>query len=483
MLYMSCSGILLNHPRLIAGLNAPAFLLPPDMRINTWGRGAAQCFAKINDSLLVVGGKAGVFVVKGQSNTVERRIRGLPRSVSRGEVTALVHDGARLFAATPSGVYVSTDTAATWRPTDIRQSIVTMVRRGGSILAFAPDSVYALAAGKWSGHGLREHTAHASSSGLVHLVFSLHSGAVLGLPGRLLIDIAGLALFVLSLSGLVLFALPRLRGPVKKTLARTAKPILRYHLKHYKQLGLLLAVPMLLLPLTGFFMRPPFVMLLAPKTRPAAKSASEASFGGVSAAAFDSVRGRILLADKNTLYRLDTSLSGMPRVISPKLPVHPMGITGIAVEQSGSILVGSFSGLIRYSPADSSVTSFADGAPVKPGPYPRHKKLWQVRSLGACGDSLVVVDFRTGPFYRDNTPVLGPMPASVGRLSPFSLWNFLFELHNGRILRSWFPNGYMLHNPIAALLCMIALVTGFLIVLRPRGARPLSKCNRREARE
>jgi hypothetical protein len=465
MLYMSCSGILLNHPRAIAPFDAPTFLLPADMRISTWGRGAAQCFAELADSTLVVGGKTGVLVIDADSQ-VERRRTGLPRSVARGEVLSMVREGGKLLAATASGVFESADHAKTWNPAGIRQPVISLVSYSSRVAAFTENAVHVLTGDGWQSHSLRTQPEHGSKTSLIHTVFSLHSGAILGLPGRILIDIAGAALFILSLGGIILFVMPSLRGSVKKSVARGSRAMVRYHLNHHKRLGLLLLIPMLLLPVTGFFMRPPFVMLLAPRNKTATPVVHPPQFGGTAAAAYDSVRGVFVLADKKRLYSLDTTFSHAPRVLSPSLPVHPMGITGLAIENPDSILVGSFSGLLRYRPSDSAVTSFASGMKVKNSRYPRHEKLWQVRALGDMQGRIVVVDFRKGPFYLDETPALPAMPENIGKLSPFSLWNFLFEVHNGRILRSWLPKGYVLHNPVAALLCIVALASGILVIVQ-----------------
>ena len=162
----------------------------------------------------------------------------------------------------------------------------------------------------------------------------------------------------------------------------------------------------------------------------------------------------------------DQFYASKPVQLSLNLPVHPMGITGIAMENATCVLIGSFAGLVRYNLHDSSATRFSDGKSVGPASFRTQKPQWQVGALSSIRDSCVVVDFRKGPQFFDKQPALAKMPASVASLSPSSLWHFLFELHNGRILRSFLPKGYILHNPIVAVLTILTLLSGIPLIMK-----------------
>lgn len=466
MLYMSCSGILLNHPKMIAGVDAPVFLLPPDMRFSNWGRGAAQCFAGIGDSVLIVGGKVGVFISDARGNHFERRRKGLPGSVAKGEITDLLTRNDTLYAGTPSGLFMSIDTARSWHPTGLTDQIVSTISLKKRIVAFSEKNAYVKTINNWQKVPIAEKQKSRHSRSLVRFIFAIHSGEILGFPGRLLIDVAGLALFILGVSGLILTFLPMLRGKIKAMVARFTEPLTRYHLLHYRRLGWVLLIPMLILPITGFFMRPPFVMLLAPSAESTQQKPAETGMQEIAAVTFDTANVRLIIADKQRLYTIDTSFLTNPVAISRKLPVHPMGITGIAMENRNTVLVGSFAGLVRYNLRDSSVSSFPDGKPVGPASFRRQKPLWQVRALSSIKHSCVVVDFRKGPQFLNKQPALRKMPDNAASLSPSSLWHFLFEVHNGRALRSFFRKWYVLHNPFVAILTILALSSGIPLIIK-----------------
>ena len=85
----------------------------------------------------------------------------------------------------------------------------------------------------------------------------LHDGAILGLPGKLLVDAAGLSLAFLSLSGALVWAVVRFRRRLKgkRRVFRASRFCRKWHLR----LGIWSVFLLFLITLTGTLVRPPFL--------------------------------------------------------------------------------------------------------------------------------------------------------------------------------------------------------------------------------
>ncbi len=59
------------------------------------------------------------------------------------------------------------------------------------------------------------------------------------------------------------------------------------------------------------------------------------------------------------------------------------------------------------------------------------------------------------------------------------LWNYLFEVHNGRFFREWLGGGYILIVPLGALLLVLITLTGVYDWLRNQLARRRRQRQRR----
>ncbi|MEJ2544074.1 MAG: hypothetical protein P8Y99_08395, partial [Calditrichaceae bacterium] len=52
------------------------------------------------------------------------------------------------------------------------------------------------------------------------------------------------------------------------------------------------------------------------------------------------------------------------------------------------------------------------------------------------------------------------MPKELNRDYRMSLWNFMFELHNGRIFKDWIGGFYILIAPLGSLLFVLIILSG-----------------------
>ncbi len=456
MIYMSISGILLNHPSLIKHFDAPAFLLPPDMKVNNWGRGAVLTSAKLGDTLLV-GGKLGVFKLFGD-DVIEMN-NGLPSSVQTGTIFSLFHDTltSKIYAGSSSGLFCFDTANNEWIHVEGVRGKISVVSRFDSLLtAVSADTVYQLTNENWSRTTLTKNgVLKPKKHSRIEYLFGLHSGELLGLPGRIFMDGIALIFISLSITGIGLMFFPKW---TRKKIKRQVK----FHYTHHKKWGVLLIIPMLIIPVTGFFMRPPFMMLFR---EPAPKQMESPQITEIplheDIVSIIEQEDSLHIVTKKHLYI--TSGFGEKLIEKAKLPVHPMGAYGAVAENDSTLLIGSFSGLLRYSHGE--FYNYYGGDKInrtqfrKTGPY-------QVSGVMNVGGEIKIIDLRKGVFDLIDSLPLAAMPEVIQKRSTYSLWNFLFELHNGRILKTWLNGFYLIHNIVASIGTILVIISGYIIVIR-----------------
>ena len=142
-----------------------------------------------------------------------------------------------------------------------------------------------------------------------------------------------------------------------------------------------------------------------------------------------------------------------------------MGATGFVYEGADTYLIGSFSGLLRWHRKKDVFTDFFSGKEVS-GPAIRKRGPYQANGIAKLRNDTVIIDYRKGLYDLYTGKKYIPMPEKYRKYSTITLSHFLFEIHNGRILRSIFPKMYILHNPIVAIISILVIISGFIILIK-----------------
>lgn len=473
MLYMSISGVLLNHPGLIAKLDAPAWALPSDMRSVQGGRGLVLAWLPMAQDTVMVGGRGGVFLLNTSTGKTEKFDRGMPTSVYRGAVRTLYKDSltGKIWAGAAQGAYFLQAQAREWNFAGLPQEVIYFHRSPQGLLAFTAKAIFLQEANQW----IPVKQWEEKQRGILRLFFEVHSGAILGKPGRLLYNLVALAMFVMSISGLYVLLKPGHRSFFPKSFRRQMGHLIKYHLTHHRKWGWLLLIPMFLIPATGLWMKAPLSVILfnLEKSRTVVQTDSTRISRPLTAAAWDITQQRFILATNSGLWSAPLSLTQPWTSLAKSLPVHPMGINDILV-RGDSVLISSYSGLIWYSLSRQKSFDAMHGELVQ---TPQMKNAWQGRALGVLNDKIAFSELRRGWFYLDQAQVkaVDPLPAEWNNISTYSLWHYMFEVHNGRILRSWLGSAYLLHNPLVAIGTLLVIISGVWILINRRFKRKSSK--------
>jgi hypothetical protein len=179
-------------------------------------------------------------------------------------------------------------------------------------------------------------------------------------------------------------------------------------------------------------------------------------------ALFDSVTNRIIIEATDGFWTGPVSLSRPFHRIDFPAPVFVMGATVFEPYGKGGFLVGSFNGLFHWKRSTGNVIDMLTGS-----------KLSEDVSPVMPADSMVTGYFKTpggdefittheqGLLPLGNAPAARfKMPEQMRSNYRMPLWNFMFEIHNGRIFKDLIGGIYILIAPLGSVLFLLITVSG-----------------------
>lgn len=485
-IWMSASGILMNHPDWIAGVSVPNWLVPPQYRMENWRRGALRCavFSEHEHDTGFIAGSQGVWKTSNGGETFQSFNVGLPESpyYRRTNSIALCENGTdRLYAATRGGLYVCTLDTEGWRRIPLDSSnrehdeeVLKLVRVSDDLFAFTQSRAYrASISGSspaFAGVSLTRATDNEPPVFLVKLFFDLHSGKVWGLPGRLLFDAAGLVIIFLGVSAFYVWYFPwKLKRSLRTPAAGKAAPksgVYRALFKYHLKVGIWAAAILLVIGGTGVFMRPPLLAVLGLGTVP------RGAYPGplpdnpwhdrIRSALYDHVEDRIIIEATDGFWAGPPDLKSPFHKIDFPAPVFVMGTTVFEPYGDNGFLVGSFSGLFHLERTTGRSFDMRTNLPVRD--FFKFKPA-EVMAAGYMRtpdgrEYLAAHDQGLIPLGDTRDDGRFQMPFEIAGEYEMPLWNFLFELHNGRIFRDIIGKWYALLVPLGSILFVLMTLTG-----------------------
>ena len=482
MLYVSISGILLNHPELLKNINAPIWLLPGHMRVKNWSRGAILAGIQLENGDYLTGGKIGILRFNSKGKLMGEENQGLPKYLYKKHVNVLYYFRLldRYYAGTVSGLFYRSGSESTWtKDQQVHEDVKAIFEVDGNLHVISASNAFRFESGNFEQIPFTRQGETKVQIPLVSYFFDLHSGRVLGLPGRFLMDIGGLALLSLALTGLYMWIIPRrLRTSLGK---RVKKSLLRYHHLHYRKIGALLLIPALILPITGLFMQPPFIILLVGRAVAGRLHVNPPEPGGWNGAVERAVLSedgeKLLVIAGLKIYEGKSDFSESFKPLEAVVPVHPMGATYIGELNEKDFLIGSFSGLLRWEPVEGGYYDYFTDELVTRPRVRIPKDSYQVNGIMEFDEHRVVIDYHNGIFElaedrssgNPSSELFGEpifeMPEEYRKRSTFSLWHYLFEVHNGRIWRGMIGGFYIFHTMVVAISAIVIMWTGLQIML------------------
>ena len=427
-LLMFClSGQILNHPSLFAGINVSRSLLPPRYQYKDWNSGLLRGSVSWHGQVLVYGNN-GIWATDSTARSFTSFNRGLPKGVDGQLIRGMVvtADG-MLFAASQYALYVY-DPRKGWTETGLRadgERLSDLATQGRDSLLVTGRSHIFISRAPYRHFETITLPKGTDDDGRVSLfttVWELHSGALFGLAGKLVVDAIAVILIILIVTGLLHWFLPKVHY---HGIVRTK------NLKLHAKLGRTTLVLTLFVAVSGWMLRPPGLIAIASGRVPPVPFSSMASPNPwndqLRALRYDPACDDYLLSTSKGFYTLRT-LQDRPAPVAGQPPVSVMGINVLCDRGNGRWTVGSFSGLYLWDrKANRVVDLYQDDARSSMIPVSAHPV------AGLCTDfhgGDVVVDYNSGTTRF-------PMPQFMATL-PMSLRLVALEVHTGRI----YPFGF-----------------------------------------
>ena len=469
------SGIILNHRETFSSFDISRKLMPPGYGYENWNLAAVRGSKDLGSDSLLVFGNIGVWLTDRQLSSFEDFNRGFPKGIDKRKIYSLASMNGSLIAATHFGLYVTPKNHINWQKMELpvkEERLTDLAMKGDTLIILTRSHLIKTADLQvFIPIKLPHPVGYERKAGLFNTLWELHSGELFGLAGRLFVDLWGVVVIWLSISGLLHFFFPGIIRKRKKKALGYSRILAakKFHLHWHNVIGYLSVLFIVINTAAGMFLRPPLLIPIATKKVgiiPYTHLDNDNAW-------HDKLR-RITWNDSVNAYLLSTSegfFAADEHLSHELIPVPvqpPVSVMGLNIfEQTGpaTYLVGSFSGMFLWDLQRGSVSDFFTRQPVSGEAFsgrpigdnmaagwvaiPEGKAWWFDYNSGAKGLG------HTGPFPD--------MPAEILQKTPVSWWNAALEIHTGRIFEHLIGPFYILIVPLAGLCMIVVLVSGFFI--------------------
>ena len=478
----SLSGIVLNHRAFFSSVDVNRSLIPKEYRYNNWNLAAVKGAIDLMGDSSLIFGNIGVWLSRDNFKTFSDFNSGFPKGIDNRKVSCMLQTkGGQLFSGTYFGLYQFDISSGNW--TNIllpvyNQRVVDLMEYQGSLFVLTRSHILktslAETGQQFEKIVLPPPKGYNNKAGLFKTLWVIHSGEILGVAGKLFVDLIGILFIFLTISGLIYFLFPfwikkrkRARCPVQK-LAWLNWLTLRWHNKFGWWFGIFL----ILTTFTGMFLRPPLLIPIAnvevAKIPGSILDDDNPWYDKLRAFVFDETKQSFIIGTLDGFYYANLSFDEELLPVGQQPPVSVMGINVFQPMGNGSYLVGSFSGFYHWSSKSGYIEDILAQKPYAPpsGPGSPFGADAVTGFLHDTDGLPYIFDFATGaaPVLHDFHFV--KMPQNIIDSSPISLWNLALEIHTARIYGVLIGDFYILLIPLFGLMVLFILFSGYYMYLK-----------------
>lgn len=463
----SLSGIILNHRSWWASTDISRSFLPEKFSYRQWNQGLLRGTMPYGEGLLLFG-SGGIYRTDSLGRELSDFNQGLPKGSDYRQVRAVAALGNRLYMATQMGIY-SRQAGKNWQEElGGEERFSDLLQVGDTLYALSRSHLYrSTGKGYWQQIELPKAEGDEGKSSLFRFFWLLHTGELFGWGGQLVVDAIALVLLVLSVTGIFVFLFPHLLRQIKAPRWRKRMgQQLRLHTHWHDHLGRTTLILLLLVVVSGWLLRPPFLIFLAKGQIPALPGTSLSKenpwHDRLRMLRYDELEGDWLLSTSSGFYRLKNWHTA-PTPVRNAPPVSPMGVNVWVRGEQGEWLVGSFNGLYAWQRTPGSVIDAFSGQAISHTggpPFGRVAVAGCSQDLPSAHKSLPLI-----VTYHGGTSEV-PQPQELSQL-PMSLWNIALEMHTGRFF-SFLPAPDLWWVFLTGILSLLTLLSGWKLRRRKR---------------
>lgn len=475
ILMFAISGVFLNHRTSISEWDIRRNILPKSYEYNNWNNGAIAGTIKLAKNKVIIYGNNGMWLTDTLCHDLVPFNDGLRQGADNRNIRSLVKtDSADLFAISIFSVYRRSGVDTQWH--DITELIksccyFTDIHVKGDTLVVLSRSHIHIALYPYQSFEtieLQRPDIYSGSVSLFRTVWTLHSGEMFGLAGQVVVDIVGVITIILCLTGLILFFF---RIPVKyrRNRGKDSKQLKRawlFSLNWHNRLGSLFFILLLVIIVTGMFLRPPLLIPIARRQVPPLPGSELDSknpwHDKLRKIRYDNKLHKWVVATTEGFYLLET-LRSEPQKIVTTPPVSVMGVNVWTKAANDEWIIGSFSGIYRWNILQNIVTDYFSGRVVENNST-QNRPTFNNAISGysadfSCGN--VVFDYKKGALVGKQSEFY-PMPKNF-KDADISFWNVCLELHVGRLYYSFLRGFTGWFVFLSGLLLLFITVSGYVV--------------------
>lgn len=469
----AASGIVMNHRQTFSSVDISRNFLPPNYSYKNWNLSAVRGSLPLADDSLLIFGNIGIWKAPENLSGFTDFNQGFPGGIDGRKIYSVVQFNNSLFAGTHFGLYNRDLHGTKWVKTNLpvkQERIADVNLKGDTLLVLTRHFLLKTADGKiFETVQLPEPEGYERKTGLFNTLWELHSGELLGLPGKLIVDLLGLVTILLSITGLLHFFFPKMikrrkkkQKPVK-ALAKTFRSNLRWH----NVVGYIFVAFLIINTLAGIHLRPPLLIPIASKKVGIIPGTHLDNpnpwFDKLRRVKWDEKLKRYIFSTSEGFFASGESLTRTMQPFSPQPPVSVMGLNIFKPAGELRYLTASFNGLFLWDLQTGRISDFFTGAPYS-APQGMGNPIGANMAAGLveAGENAWWFDYNRGAISLSGKP-FPQMPEEILKKSPMSLWNVSLEVHTGRIFEHLIGPFYILYVPLAGLCLIMVLVSGFFI--------------------
>jgi hypothetical protein len=474
LLFFALSGIVLNHRSFFSPVDVNRKLLPPKYRYANWNLAAVRSAATIGHDSVLVYGNIGIWLTDSAFSKFRHFSDGLQKGIDNRKTMSVVRsEDGNVWAGTLSGLYRLS--GSQWQQVPLpgkENRIAGLMLKGDSLLVLTRSHLFVTGnkngQPQFSKIQLPHPAGFKNEVSLFKALWTIHSGEIFGLAGKLVVDAVGLIMIFLSFTGIVWFLAPDLIRKLKnqKRLKQQTARLNRFSRKWHNHIGIWAVAILIITTLTGIFLRPPLLIAIISNKLPAWKYTAlhnanpwNDKLRGIQ---YDKFSKNFVFSTSDGFFLADEHFSDSLRRLRAQPPVSVMGINVFEQPREGLFIVGSFSGIYRWVPATNYVQDMITGLEVQPrrGGPPAFGNIAVAGYISAGEEKEYIFDYDGGVFSRFPGNKFPEMPDEIRKKSPLPLWNTALEIHTGRIYYVIFGKFQPWFIPVMGLLILIVLVSG-----------------------
>jgi hypothetical protein len=472
--FFALSGIVLNHRGFFSSVDVGRGWLPADYHYSNWNNASIRGSVQIENDSILVYGNIGVWLTNRNYSEFIDFNKGFEKGIDNRKISDLHKTQTnQLFASTLFGLFKFSENK--WQKVQLpvkEERMVAITERGDSLIVMSRSHIlYSLGKENYSEFNvlpLKTPIGAENSVSLFKTIWVIHSGEILGSIGKIIVDFGGVALILLSVTGLIYFFAPKLLRKIQLSLKlrRNIKRTNRWSFKWHLKVGIIAALLLFIVSITGIFLRPPLLIPIANKVVKPIKGSYLDNpnywHDRLRDIIYDSRINAFVISTSEGFFSVNENFEIPPQRFSIQPPVSVMGINAFDIDENGNYIVGSFSGLYSWNLSNRFLSDYITGLPIvaTSGLQSPFGSMPIAGQISFSDGSKEFFDYNIGAIGFSKTHRLPQMPNEIIEKSGISLWNLALEFHTWRIAKFLIGDFYILIVPIAGLLCIVIIFTG-----------------------